>query len=123
MRSPHIEQDWADGTYRFALPIAQLRELQERTGVGPLALYNRILSGEWRVDDMAEVVRLGLIGGGMKPVDAMGKVRAYVEPRPLMESVDPALRVLERALLPEPDEGAGDDADDQKKSPMTILPD
>jgi len=121
MQSPHIEQDWADGSYRFALPVGQLRELQEKTGVGPLALYNRLLSGEWRTDDMAEVIRLGLIGGGMKPVDAMGKVRAYVEPRPLTESVDPALRILERALLPAPDENA--EGDDQKKSPMTILPD
>jgi len=124
----HIDLDWADGTYRFALPVAQLRDLQHKTGIGPLALYNRLLSGQWRVDDMGEVLRLGLIGGGLSPVAALEKTRAYVDPRPLTESVDPALRVLERALLPAPGEedGAGSDdgtGSDALKKSLTILPD
>lgn len=111
VRAPHIEMSWADGDYRFALLIGELRELQDKTGVGPLVLYRRIASGDWHVDDMREVLRLGLIGGGMGPGKALGLVKRYVEELPLVENVEPALKVLEWALIPpEEDKGEGDDA-------------
>jgi hypothetical protein len=55
---------FADGVYAFALWYGQLHELQEKTDAGPLVIYNRVLSGTWRYDDVRETIRLALIGGG-----------------------------------------------------------
>jgi len=107
-RSAAIDLDWADGTYRFALRWGELAELQEKTEAGPYAVLQRIGSGSWRIEDLSNVVRLGLIGGGMTPGDAMKKVRFYVEQRPPMESVALAYAILQAALLGAPDEPMGE---------------
>lgn len=97
-RDASVSFEWADGLHTFRLPIGQLRELQEKTGVGPLRLFNRLLDGSWHVDDAREVMRLGLIGGGMEPLEALRLVQRYVDARPLMETQAPALLVMGAAL-------------------------
>lgn len=92
---------WADGEHTFRLAYGQIRELQEKTGVGPGKLYERLCDGSWKLDDLLETVRLGLIGGGMEPIPAKKLVWRYVGERPLIESVEPAARVL-LALLTGP---------------------
>jgi Phage tail tube protein, GTA-gp10 len=96
-----IDLIWGDGEHPFRLGIGQLRELQEKTGCGPLELFRRLGQGHWRVDDVRETLRIGLIGGGMKPPDALRLVRRYVDERPLTESVLPAQAVLMVALYGE----------------------
>lgn len=103
-RSAVCELDWADGTYTFCLKIGQLRELQEKTNVGPLTLFNRLAQGDWRVDDTRETIRLGLIGGGKSPLESLDLVRRYVDERPLFESVAPAISILSYALFGPNDE-------------------
>jgi hypothetical protein len=102
-RDASVTLAWGDGEHRFRLPIGQLRELQEKTQLGPLALLRRVLDGGWRLDDLRETIRLGLIGGGMAPVDALGLVARYVDGRPLTESVLPAYRVLQAVIYGTPD--------------------
>lgn len=97
-RDASISFEWADGEHTFRLPIGQLRELQEKTGVGPLRLFQRLMEGSWMVDDAREIMRLGLIGGGMKPDEALRLVKRYVDARPLMEAQSPAMLVLGAAL-------------------------
>jgi len=97
-RDASISFDWADGHHTFRLPIGQLRELQEKTGVGPLRLFQRLMDGSWMIDDAREVLRLGLIGGGARPDEALRLVRQYVDARPMMESQSPAMLVLGAAL-------------------------
>lgn len=81
-RNGTIETDFGDGTHRFRLGIGQLEELQEKTGVGPFALMQRLLSGEWLVADVREPIRLGLIGGGLDPLKALNLTRRYVDDIP-----------------------------------------
>ena len=96
---------WGDGEHRFALLLGQIRELQDNTGVGPHQLYLRLFDNAWRVDDLSEILRLGLIGGGMAPVDALKLVARYCYPaRPMVESVKPAIAVLAAALIGVPDD-------------------
>lgn len=95
---------WADGEYTFRLAIAQLRELQEKCDAGPLELYRRMFTGKWRLDDVRETIRLGLIGGGTPPAAALKLVIRYVDDRPLMESMDIARVVLGVILLPVEDD-------------------
>lgn len=107
-RDASIDLDWADGTFRFRLGWGELEELQEKTDAGPYVVLRRLWDGTWRIQDLSNVVRLGLIGGGMEPATALRKVRAYVEARPAMESVDPAAAILAAALIGAADEPVGE---------------
>lgn len=98
-RDGSISFKWADGMHTFRLGIGQIRELQEKVDAGPLWLHNRIRDGAWRVDDLRETIRLGLIGGGAKPLDALSLVERYVDDQPLDDSVYPAMVILSVALF------------------------
>jgi hypothetical protein len=117
-RDAAITLDWADGTYAFRLPWGQLAELQEKTGCGPQFLLSRLVAGSWKVEDLRETIRLGLIGGGAEPLKALDLVRRYVEQRPLLESVMPARAILTAALVGAPGEDwPGKDAPGETKAP------
>lgn len=100
-RDARITLDFGDGTYEFRLAWAQLIALQEKTDAGPYFILQRLVNGDWRVQDIAEIIRQGLIGGGKTPVEATKLVKLYVEQRPLMETDGPlttAVKVLNAAL-------------------------
>lgn len=105
-----INLAWGDGEHVFRLRIKELIELDEITGVGPQFILNGLSSGTWRVQHVRETIRLGLIGGGLKPVDAFNLVKRYVDGRPLLESVMTAQAIIAAAIVGRPDE------DDEKKS-------
>lgn len=78
--------DGVDGKYRFRLAIKQLRELQELCGdVGPAVIAYRLQAGQWKVDDVVQPIRLGLIGAGMAADKALSLVKRYVETDPADE--------------------------------------
>lgn len=115
MRDATVTFDWADGTYRFSLKWGQLAELQDKCDAGPYVVLQRLHSGEWRIEDVSNIIRLGLIGGGMEPAPALKLTRAYVEARPPMENLIPAQVILSAALTGAPEEKVGeDDAASQK---------
>lgn len=111
MRDAAIEVDFGDGTYRFVLRYGELMQLQERVNAGPAWILDRLLAPNaenrgWRVEDLSNIVRLGLIGGGLEPNKALGLVRSYVEARPSMESLNLAIAILSAALVGAPDEAS-----------------
>lgn len=106
-RSGQISFAWADGEHTFALKIGQLIELQEKCDAGPPVVLARLESGAWRVSDVRETIRLGLIGGGASPTDALKLTIRYVDERPLGESSLVAQLILAAALFGAP-EGAED---------------
>lgn len=91
--------NWGGDEREFRLAIGQLRRLQEKTGVGPMAMATRLAGGTFMVDDVRETIRLGLIGGGMKPFDADALVKEYVDERPLLENVITAREIVMAALV------------------------
>jgi hypothetical protein len=107
-RDAKIELDWADDTYSFRLGWGQLAELQEKTDAGPYVVLHRLHSHQWRIEDITNVIRLGLIGGGMKSEDALKKVRMHVEMRPPLENHQFALAILTAGLLGAPEEPVGE---------------
>tara|TARA_R110002020_G_scaffold53905_8_gene150488 strand:+ start:19449 stop:19862 length:414 start_codon:yes stop_codon:yes gene_type:complete len=107
-RSSAIDLDWGDDTFRFAMKWGELAELQEKTDAGPYVILQRLHNGSWRVEDISNVIRLGLIGGGMAPEQALKKVRFYVQQRPPLESVPYAIAILSTALLGATDEPLGE---------------
>ena len=113
-RSARVAFDWADGHHAFRLGIGELEELQERTGVGPFELLTRLGRHAWRVADVREPLRLGLIGAGMPAVEARKLVDRYAGPGDLLDAVPAAMAVVNAALAGAPDEessgGAGGNA-------------
>lgn len=114
-----LELKFADGDYLFDLKLPQLAELQRLRECGIFKLYGRVLKGRFLMgdnpvalaeegeafaEDMFEVIRLGLIGGGkamvngeeavVSPLRARQLVETYCHPAPLMESWSIAAAVL-----------------------------
>lgn len=109
-RNGAITLDWADGSHQFRLAWGGLVSLQEACDAGPMVILGRLQSGNWRMADIRETIRLGLIGGGATPEKALALVRDYVEARPPIESIQLAQGILATAVIgaPEEDEQEGE---------------
>ncbi len=99
-RHAAVELDWADGTYTFRLGLGETDELERKLDLGIFQIVTRLspVIRTCRLTDISEVLRLGLIGGGMKPADALAKVRKYVDERPVDENRDIAYAITLAAL-------------------------
>jgi hypothetical protein len=99
-RHAAIELDWADGTHTFRLGLAELEELEDKRDQSIFTLATRLSPGvrSARSKDIIEVLRIGLIGGGLKPVEALALVRRYVDERSLDENRDVAYAVTLAAI-------------------------
>jgi hypothetical protein len=114
-----IDLNFGDGEYTFALPLAQIAELQRKTDCGIGALYARVIKGvqlvgetavlnpsvaEFYALDLVETIRQGLIGGNhglvdgeeikVTPAIANKLLDAYVLGQPLQAAWDVAATVL-----------------------------
>lgn len=58
----------------------------------------RNFGGDWRIDDVREPIRLGLIGAGITPTEASILVQAYVDSRPLTEHIGLAAQIIMKSL-------------------------
>ncbi|MBR9764812.1 MAG: gene transfer agent family protein [Rhodobacteraceae bacterium] len=96
---------WLGGEHPFRLPLGRLRALQDNCNAGPEEIFKRIRDGSWRVDDLAETLRQGLMGAGMADKDAGPLVIGLMEKHPIADFKMTAYRVLHHALLgPEGDQ-------------------
>lgn len=114
-RDARVELAWADGSgacedgkYAFRLGIKELRTLQEKCDAGPLQILRRLQTERWMIDDVREPIRLGLVGAGMPPSDALKLVVEHVDKRPIAENVLIAHAVVMVALYGAPDDSVSD---------------
>lgn len=107
-RSSTITLPWADGDYTFRLAWGQLIELQEKTNAGPGFLLDQMWQNTWKVQYISEIIRLGLIGGGLAPTEALKMTRNYVESRPPLENLSLAQAILALSLQGAPEETKGE---------------
>jgi hypothetical protein len=108
---------FGDDDHRFRLGIGELRELQQTVNeprvkagvdpVGPAQLLYALGTNAWWVDDAREILRIGLIGGGLAAPKALMLVKRYVEQRPSRENLPVARRVLLAALIGVPEDPVG----------------
>ncbi len=92
---------WVGGEHRFRLGLGELRALQRSCDAGPEQIFNRIRLGNWRIDDLIEVIRLGLIGSGEMETKAAGPfVVSLFEKHPAVAFKLTAITILAVALLP-----------------------
>lgn len=73
-----IRKFFGDGERDFALPAKMILELERKRGVAFGALLSRVRDGQFYFDDLAETIRLALIGGNTPANEADALVRTYV---------------------------------------------
>jgi hypothetical protein len=100
--------DWIGGAHQFALDLGGLRALQDACNAGPQEVLMRLVNQTWRVDDLIEVIRHGLIGGGMGRDDATTLVLRMIDLHGLLKLVSVATFVLTSALVGEADDPVGE---------------
>ena len=101
---------WPGGEHAFRLGLAELETIQQKTDCGPEYLLHRINAGQWHVGDLIEVLRNGLIGGGMPHVDALKIVRKAFDNHPAILFKVPGQTVLAAFLFGPPDDHPGEDS-------------
>lgn len=119
-----IDLEFADGEYTFALPLAQIDELQRKCDAGIGAIFARVMKGagrsgeditlhpamaEFYAVDLVEVIRQGLIGGKRGMVDgkevavsppfARRLVDNYVLNQPLIRAWEIAFVILSAVIV------------------------
>lgn len=86
---------FGDGEHAFALTDPMVIELERLTGAGIGEIYARAIGLRFHAADLAQILRLGLIGGGMAPEQAHRLIATYAVNRPLAEIYPLALDVLD----------------------------
>mgnify|MGYP002622131219 CR=1 FL=1 len=78
----------------FTLSDDMVAELEAKTETGIGTLFQRLTAHAFRLADLAEVIRLGLIGGGTSPEEADRLVSTYARNRPIAEVLPLATAIL-----------------------------
>lgn len=81
--------------HSFTLTDDMVTELERVTDTGIGAFYQRMIAMHFKATDLAEIIRLGLIGAGMHPQEAMQLVNTYATNRPMAETFPLALDILD----------------------------
>ncbi|MGU3577097.1 gene transfer agent family protein [Brucellaceae bacterium C25G] len=119
-RDAKIELTWADGDYAFRLGWGELEALQEACDAGPWVILERLFTKQCLIGDISNVIRQGLIGGGLEPTAATKLVRTYVERRPPAENLLFATVILQAAIQGTDEEPLGEqEAANQTESSLT----
>lgn len=116
---------WAGGEDHFCLAkVGLILDLEAKCEAGIATVMTRLGAGSWRLNDVRETIRLGLIGGGMAPDQAMKQVRNHVDEKPLTSSVLLAYAILEAVMVGVPDDPVGKqpgEGDEGKAEPAEAL--
>ena len=92
--------DWGDKEHTFRLTFKGICELEAKIDRGLVWLYRELERGEAKLEHIREVHRIGLIGGGMEPRDAIALVRRYIEEAPnILTNTSSAKMILLPVLL------------------------
>ena len=83
----------ADRTFR--LEGTHILELERLTGQGIGTLCANVFAGRFGLNEVRETIRLGLIGGGCDPKEAVALLETYIDPRPLSEGYALAVAILD----------------------------
>ena len=101
---------WQGGEDDFCLAkVGDIFALEEACGAGLAEIYGRLTGGRWKLNDVREPIRLGLMGGGKSADEALKKVKICVDenPRGLAPSVVLAMTILQAVIVGVPDDPLG----------------
>jgi Phage tail tube protein, GTA-gp10 len=114
---------WGDGENKFRFAIGQFRELQEKINarrihigaplVGPMTLINSLRQQDTWPDDVRDILRIGLVGGGLTAAEAHRKLVLYFDNSPPAEHMVTAYMILVAGFIGVPEDEI------KKKAPET----
>jgi hypothetical protein len=81
-RTGRVRAHFGGEEREFLLAWGELMQLQESRDAGPGWIQVKFMTNQWKAEDVAEVIRLGLIGGGETPQKASRLVKLHVEQEP-----------------------------------------
>jgi hypothetical protein len=121
--------DWGE-EIQFRLAIGEFRQLQDAINrpraelglpaLGPTELFRSLVALNAWLHEVREVLRLGLIGGGMKPDRALVLIKRHVEvDGAYKQSCEMAAAILGRALYGPPDDPVGKEPTPAEPEPAT----
>lgn len=118
---------FGDQEYPFRIRIGEFRELQEKVNrrrvemglnpVGPTTLANSLRANDAWPDDARDVIRIGLVGGGMEPAKAHRMMTMYFDAKSPLQFYLTAFTVLMAAFV-----GVEGDEIGVKKKTMPVDP-
>lgn len=104
-RDASIALSFAGAEQTFRLGIKAWEKVQERCDAGPEELLRRYMDGSWRLHDVREVIRQGLIWGGPADVAKVDKtLKAEFDDLPILQFVQLAQAIVMASLVGAPDE-------------------
>lgn len=92
-----VTGEWGDGVHAFRLTVAGLIELEQKADAPFGVVFQRLIKGEFKIADVRETIRLGLIGAGKSPVDALVLTERYI--LPLAESLPIAKAIVAASMF------------------------
>jgi Phage tail tube protein, GTA-gp10 len=95
----HIDLDFADGKYRFALNIPGIVAIEKKAGIGIGAVAIEVFEGRWHYETVLEVIRQGLICGKSGLVNGMAVDLAPIQVNHLLDTYVAATPLREQAGL------------------------
>jgi hypothetical protein len=122
--------DWGE-EIQFRLAIGEFRQLQDAinrpraelglAGIGPSALFRALTTLDAWPHEVREILRLGLIGAGMKGDRALVLIKRHVEaPGAFKRNCEMACAVLGAALYGPPDDPVGKEPTPAEPEPATM---
>lgn len=102
MRSDGTLDDYFGGERRrFALPVfGELRLLQDKYDIGPAGFEILLRQQAWKAEHVADIIKFGLIGGGMAEAKADDLVKTLIRPGRLLRYVQLAHDIILVTLGP-----------------------
>ncbi len=102
-----IKAFFGDAEYAFDLVDPEwkyLMQLEEKVG-SLLNYFSRLRLGDFRVMQLRDTIRLGLIGGGATPRDAENLCKTYFDATPIHEHLAIALSLTAAAMFGTDEDG------------------
>ena len=120
-RDGSIELPFNGQRTMFKLAWRELMKIQEACDAGPYVVLDRLVSGRWRLQDISEVIKWGLIGAGMPQAEALKLVESEVQGRPPLENLVIAQTVLGAGVVGAPEEEVGKKSEAASQEEATTL--
>lgn len=105
---------WGDGENKFRYGIGQFRELQEKVNarrlhigaplIGPMTLLDALREKNVWPDDLRDILRIGLVGGGLTASETHRKLVLYFDASPPADSMLPAYLILLAGFIGVPED-------------------
>lgn len=87
--SAEVVLPFGDGEHLFALKFKQLEHLEKACDAGIAEIATRVIGMTCYINDIYQIILLGLEGGGMPPTQAKAHVDRYFDGRPIAAPDDP----------------------------------